>query len=731
MIGLNCKFCGGDWIPGEPAATMATAGPLACGHCGALGTWPRGWDDRWVEWHNAAHRLRLLQRFDESLALWLSMIEAVGPMAEAHWGVVLARFGVEYARPADGGGWIMRCHRPNQASVLDDADFLQALAIAPDAETRAYYGDQARQLVRLQGEPSGTIPEAPLSFNTPDLQGTEVDLRTTLGIGWKYLEERDFVRARIQAERVLAEEPLHGEAFWLRVLAELRVPDIVSRNADIYLVYWLKALEEIRARHHEGVAWNATPRVPVEIVPSPAPGGLPASVGLAQCEAVAEDFGSPPPAWLSVDPAEGGPRPGPVASLLPGLEPAPNPVVSQEWVPVGPKATMPPPSDNVQKPRASPEVVAAEAQVQPIDRVRRRSHLGGVVAGALALMIVVGGALLYRGHRREVEAQGLLTAASSLQARVDRVRQQVDRSEGWVELTASATQVEALKSSLESEVALLAPKVAGNGSTTATLAFRMAQTAQAQASALQQRLEDRMQEALVRRLDQAFDELLRWSSTAMPQPSDHALAVHLKRGSDLLSGCRGLLDGLPTAIARPEVGEAAGRVQRCCQEVSDQVAEWRMISQWGWETPWVSGGRVRVGTVAVRWVAGADAPGSWLAPNPLGPTSAHPSDGGIAGVRGFFWPEMDALVNECEGWWSPLGIQDPAALCRALIQRHRDQGVLPRRWEWRMPSETECLEALEVDEGSNGGQVSSIGGVVLGGLGLSDRANRPVLTRLP
>lgn len=70
--------------------------------------------------------------------------------AEAHWGAVISRFGIEYVEDPATHQRIPTCHRVQVASILTDEDYLAAVENAPDEESRRIYQEEAARIAEIQ-----------------------------------------------------------------------------------------------------------------------------------------------------------------------------------------------------------------------------------------------------------------------------------------------------------------------------------------------------------------------------------------------------------------------------------------------------------------------------------------------------------------------------------------------------------------------------------------------------
>jgi len=105
-------------------------------------TLPRVSDERLANLFNRANHLRRLCEFDKAVVAYEAILGEDNTEAEAHWGVVLSRYGIEYVEDPESGERIPTCHRTQMESVLLDSEYLMALEHAPDAGAREYYQEQ-------------------------------------------------------------------------------------------------------------------------------------------------------------------------------------------------------------------------------------------------------------------------------------------------------------------------------------------------------------------------------------------------------------------------------------------------------------------------------------------------------------------------------------------------------------------------------------------------------------
>lgn len=141
---IKCKMCGGD-IDFIPGATYGT-----CEYCGSTSTIPQAEDENKLNRYNRANHFRRQCEFDKAVAAYEKILEQDDTDAEAHWGAVISRFGIEYVEDPATHQRIPTCHRVQVASILTDEDYLAAVENAPDEESRRIYQEEAARIAEIQ-----------------------------------------------------------------------------------------------------------------------------------------------------------------------------------------------------------------------------------------------------------------------------------------------------------------------------------------------------------------------------------------------------------------------------------------------------------------------------------------------------------------------------------------------------------------------------------------------------
>ncbi|MCM1326489.1 MAG: TIR domain-containing protein [Bacteroidales bacterium] len=143
MAVIKCKMCGGDL---ELTEGMSVA---ECEYCGTKQTVPDVDSEKKFAMFNRANRLRLANEFDKAAGIYENIISEFNQEAEAYWGLVLCKCGIEYVDDPVSGKKIPTCHRASFNSVLEDSDFEQACENA-DAVARHMYHDEAKMIEEIR-----------------------------------------------------------------------------------------------------------------------------------------------------------------------------------------------------------------------------------------------------------------------------------------------------------------------------------------------------------------------------------------------------------------------------------------------------------------------------------------------------------------------------------------------------------------------------------------------------
>ncbi len=145
MAILKCKMCGGDLNVSENTKIVE------CEFCGTMQTVPTSKDENLQGLFNRANVLRMKSEFDKAEQMYEKIIQKEETQAEAYWGLILCKYGIEYVEDPTSFKRIPTCHRTSFESVTADEDYKSALSYA-DVIQKAIYEKEAKEIDRLQKE---------------------------------------------------------------------------------------------------------------------------------------------------------------------------------------------------------------------------------------------------------------------------------------------------------------------------------------------------------------------------------------------------------------------------------------------------------------------------------------------------------------------------------------------------------------------------------------------------
>lgn len=143
MAILKCKMCGGDIEVMDK--TYGT-----CDSCGSMMTLPKIEEDKKANWYNRANNFRRSHDFDKAVSAYEYILNEDNTEAEAHWGLVLSKHGIEYVVDPSTQKRVPTCHRTQVENILTDSDYLQALEFTDDATTKSLYETEAKAISEIQ-----------------------------------------------------------------------------------------------------------------------------------------------------------------------------------------------------------------------------------------------------------------------------------------------------------------------------------------------------------------------------------------------------------------------------------------------------------------------------------------------------------------------------------------------------------------------------------------------------
>ena len=143
MVTLKCKMCGGELQITEDTSVCE------CEYCGSKQTIPTVDDEKLMKLYDRANRLRMSNEFDKAAGVYESIIEESDTEAEAYWGLLLCKYGIEYVDDPASGDKVPTCHRSSFDSILEDPDFEMVMENS-DALARSVYRESAKQIEEIR-----------------------------------------------------------------------------------------------------------------------------------------------------------------------------------------------------------------------------------------------------------------------------------------------------------------------------------------------------------------------------------------------------------------------------------------------------------------------------------------------------------------------------------------------------------------------------------------------------
>ena len=235
---IKCKMCGGD-LEFQPGATYGT-----CEYCGSTSTIPQADDEGKLNRYNRANHFRRQCEFDKAVTAYEKLLEQDDTDAEAHWGAVISRYGIEYVEDPDTKKRIPTCHRVQVASILADADYLAAVENAPDAASRDLYKQQAAEIAEIQkGILAISANEKPydvfICYKETDEQGQRTRDSQWAQDVYYGLTEQGY---KVFFSRITLEDKLgqQYEPYIFAALNSARVMVVIGSRPEYFNAVWVK-----------------------------------------------------------------------------------------------------------------------------------------------------------------------------------------------------------------------------------------------------------------------------------------------------------------------------------------------------------------------------------------------------------------------------------------------------------------------------------------------------------
>ena len=237
MAIIKCKMCGGD-LALEEGSNVAE-----CEYCGSRQTVPSADNEKKLNLFARANRLRANNEFDKAAGIYESIVADFPEEAEAYWGLILCKYGIEYVDDPATGKKIPTCHRSSFDSVMDDPNFELVMENA-DPIARRVYREEAKQLEELRkGIIEVSSKEDPYDIFICYKETTEDGQRTLDSVlaqdVYDMLTENGY---RVFFSRVTLEDKLgvEYEPYIFAALNSAKIMLAFGTDYDYYNAVWVK-----------------------------------------------------------------------------------------------------------------------------------------------------------------------------------------------------------------------------------------------------------------------------------------------------------------------------------------------------------------------------------------------------------------------------------------------------------------------------------------------------------
>lgn len=143
MAIFKCKMCGADLEIVEDSKVCE------CEYCGSTQTVPSLDNEKKINLFTRANRLRMNCEYDKAAGVYESIVSEFQEEAEAYWGLILCKYGIEYVDDPKTGKKIPTCHRSSFDSVMEDSNFEMVMECG-DIQSRLVYREEAKVIEQLR-----------------------------------------------------------------------------------------------------------------------------------------------------------------------------------------------------------------------------------------------------------------------------------------------------------------------------------------------------------------------------------------------------------------------------------------------------------------------------------------------------------------------------------------------------------------------------------------------------
>lgn len=236
MGALKCKMCGSN-LEIEDSITVCK-----CEKCGTSQTVPDIEDDKELKLFERAGRLRFNCDFDKAAGIYNTITDSYPEEAEGYWGLILCKYGIEYADDASGEK-VPVCHRISYDSVMDDEDF-ELVMENSDSESRAIFREEAKIIEEnrkkyIQIAESEQPYDIYISYRAKDDNGDKTAVSEIAGYLYNKLTSAGY-RVFLSEAALKGKKRLDCEPYIYSALNSANVMLALGTSYDDYNDVWVK-----------------------------------------------------------------------------------------------------------------------------------------------------------------------------------------------------------------------------------------------------------------------------------------------------------------------------------------------------------------------------------------------------------------------------------------------------------------------------------------------------------
>lgn len=234
---LKCKMCGGS------LKIRDKSNICECEFCGTQQTVPIIDSDKKKMLFERASRLRFNCEFDQAQMIYENIASEYPEEAEAYWGILLSKYGIEYVDDPKTGKKIPTCHRISHKSIYDDDAFLKTVTVCSEEAKDIYYSEAKKIDIIREKIVSVSNKEEPYDVFICYKESDENGNRTEDSVlAQNIYEELTKKKYRVFFSKISLEDKL-GKEFEPYIYAALnsaKVMLVVGTEMDNFEAVWVR-----------------------------------------------------------------------------------------------------------------------------------------------------------------------------------------------------------------------------------------------------------------------------------------------------------------------------------------------------------------------------------------------------------------------------------------------------------------------------------------------------------